>query len=204
MKCSIEGCEKPVKVRGWCMMHYTRWQRHGDPLYRRQFKRDEPCSVDGCERKKWAAGYCHTHYAKIRRTGTLEKINHGPEWKRKMSLARKTELSHLDPTPDPKHRGYLAVNLVNDLRYKARQRGIEWQLSNVEAYRLITGECVYCGYTPDWPNERIGIDRVNNFKGYTIENSVACCTTCNSAKMSRTMDEFKEWVKRIYLRMHKD
>lgn len=29
--CSIEGCAKPVKHRGWCGMHYQRWQRHGDP-----------------------------------------------------------------------------------------------------------------------------------------------------------------------------
>lgn len=30
--CAIEGCAKSVRVRGWCVMHYTRWRRHGDPL----------------------------------------------------------------------------------------------------------------------------------------------------------------------------
>jgi hypothetical protein len=30
--CKIEGCEKPVKARGWCEMHHGRWRRHGDPL----------------------------------------------------------------------------------------------------------------------------------------------------------------------------
>jgi hypothetical protein len=30
--CSIEGCQKPKKSRGWCEMHYTRWRTHGDPL----------------------------------------------------------------------------------------------------------------------------------------------------------------------------
>ena len=31
--CSIPGCRKTGKVtRGWCLMHYTRWVRHGDPL----------------------------------------------------------------------------------------------------------------------------------------------------------------------------
>jgi len=30
--CSIENCNKPHYARSWCQMHYTRWQRHGDPL----------------------------------------------------------------------------------------------------------------------------------------------------------------------------
>lgn len=32
--CSIEGCELPASCRTWCPMHYTRWQRHGDPMVR--------------------------------------------------------------------------------------------------------------------------------------------------------------------------
>lgn len=31
MACSIEGCEKLVEARGWCLMHYARWRSHGDP-----------------------------------------------------------------------------------------------------------------------------------------------------------------------------
>jgi len=30
--CSIEGCDSPVKARGWCKVHYGHWQRHGHPL----------------------------------------------------------------------------------------------------------------------------------------------------------------------------
>ena len=30
--CSIDGCEKPRKARGWCSAHWSRWHRHGDPL----------------------------------------------------------------------------------------------------------------------------------------------------------------------------
>lgn len=30
--CSIEGCNGEAKGRGWCMVHYMRWKRRGDPL----------------------------------------------------------------------------------------------------------------------------------------------------------------------------
>jgi lambda repressor-like predicted transcriptional regulator len=29
--CTIDGCDKLVRARGWCSKHYQRWQRHGDP-----------------------------------------------------------------------------------------------------------------------------------------------------------------------------
>lgn len=29
--CSIEGCVKPSRTRGWCVAHYTRWIRWGSP-----------------------------------------------------------------------------------------------------------------------------------------------------------------------------
>lgn len=35
--CSIEGCGIwPLMGRGWCAKHWTRWKRHGDPLFVKQ------------------------------------------------------------------------------------------------------------------------------------------------------------------------
>ena len=63
--CSVEGCEKPSKTRGWCGMHYKRWKKHGDPL-------QEPwrgCSVDGCDERHQSHRYCRSHLYRWKRYG---------------------------------------------------------------------------------------------------------------------------------------
>lgn len=42
MICSIEGCNKPAKGRGWCGMHYDRWRQYGDPSMVRTPMRQGP------------------------------------------------------------------------------------------------------------------------------------------------------------------
>lgn len=29
--CSVNGCDRSVRSRGWCDMHYQRWRAYGDP-----------------------------------------------------------------------------------------------------------------------------------------------------------------------------
>jgi hypothetical protein len=35
--CSVEGCRRDMRARGYCNMHLKRWYRHGDPLVIRQY-----------------------------------------------------------------------------------------------------------------------------------------------------------------------
>jgi hypothetical protein len=65
--CSIEDCEKPARCRGWCHMHYHRWQRHGDAAYERPVV--AVCAVEGCDAPPHARGLCATHYARWRKNG---------------------------------------------------------------------------------------------------------------------------------------
>lgn len=45
---------------------------------------------------------------------------------------------------------------------------------------IVTAPCYYCRYIHD--DETNGIDRLNNDIGYTKENCVPCCSTCNRMK----------------------
>ena len=64
--CTIGDCEKRHYARGFCRMHYARWQRHGDPAYQRP-KPD--CSIEDCEKPSRTRGWCDRHYSRWRRHG---------------------------------------------------------------------------------------------------------------------------------------
>ncbi len=65
--CSIDGCEKPSKARGWCGAHWWRWRNHGDPLGSAYVPTE--CSIDGCALLTKALGYCNRHYLRYRKFG---------------------------------------------------------------------------------------------------------------------------------------
>lgn len=66
------------------------------------------------------------------------------------------------------------------IKYNARDRGYEFALSDSEAKSLVGGACHYCGHMPE---DRLnGIDRVDNKKGYTLDNCVSACAECNNGK----------------------
>ena len=53
--------------------------------------------------------------------------------------------------------------------------------------------CFYCGVAI----ETIGLDRIDNSRGYEIDNVVPCCPICNYGKLNRTFDEFIEYCQRM-------
>lgn len=71
--CLIEDCEAQPISRGWCTMHYQRWQKHGDPMggkHRRRKSEPRPsCSVDGCDKPVKGRGWCGAHYRRWRVNG---------------------------------------------------------------------------------------------------------------------------------------
>lgn len=71
--CTVEDCETPPSVRGWCNAHYLRWRRHGDPqsggIRPQPAPADGLCTVPDCKRNYLARGYCQFHYGRWRKHG---------------------------------------------------------------------------------------------------------------------------------------
>lgn len=97
--------------------------------------------------------------------------------------------------------------LISRYKHSARKRNLEFSLTNKQLSFLFSGNCYYCGIPPH--KELIhrhsassftynGIDRVDNNKGYIIDNTVSCCKQCNYAKSNQSLEEFLQWAERIY------
>lgn len=101
--------------------------------------------------------------------------------------------------------------LLGAYQYRARRKGYVWELDEAAFTTLTSGSCFWCGEPPcqkrtartrgptGWISEYIynGIDRMDNEKGYTLQNSVSCCKRCNVAKGPQPAGEFLVLVGKI-------
>lgn len=119
-------------------------------------------------------------------------------------------------TNDPK---LIAAKVVYNKTYASSS---DDTLSFDEFLELSQKNCFYCGAIPSnkcspyaIKNSRYsksrqesvcyiynGLDRINNNLGHSLENVVPCCLTCNKAKLTRTREEFFEWIQKI-CKLHK-
>ena len=101
-------------------------------------------------------------------------------------------------------------SLYNHLQKHATRKGHEGTLTYEEfvSFTCIT-ECCYCGDSITWSEFYINrkgmpcsynLDRLDSDRGYSIENCVVCCSTCNYMKRRLGRLEFLERIRKIYVR----
>jgi hypothetical protein len=86
-------------------------------------------------------------------------------------------------------------NFYKDWGRRAYKRGLVFELTHSQFVSIVLKPCTYCGFMQT--NECIGIDRIDNSKGYTVENSTSCCKTCNRIKHAFEKEFFLEKVHAI-------
>ena len=106
----------------------------------------------------------------------------------------------------PNHQSHVNI-IYGHYKRSAKERNLDFSLTKEQVRELIEQDCYYCGQKPvarftavgcagDY--ESNGIDRVDNSKGYVLDNCVPCCKMCNFAKRDSTVEEFTEWIKKAY------
>ena len=99
---------------------------------------------------------------------------------------------------------------IGTIRYRAKTKGLEIELSDEEIVNLMNSPCNYCGISgsnntrrksvkhSEYVWKHNGIDRLDSSGGYTKKNSVSCCKTCNYMKRHHPIDEFLSHIERIH------
>lgn len=78
--CSVDDCGNDgVVAHGLCRKHYTRLNRHGDPLKKLASRDGGACSLDGCDAKVKARGFCSKHYQRWASHGDPSVVKRGGE-----------------------------------------------------------------------------------------------------------------------------
>jgi len=122
-----------------------------------------------------------------------------PHTRRKRSVYSKTL--------DPKH-SYLNKIFCSQ-RNDAKSRKLSWNISLDEWIKLTQQNCHICGVEPKLRYGKIhdtigektpinGLDRVENQKGYTLDNVKSCCTDCNYMKHKMTEEYFYKHIEKIW------
>lgn len=100
-----------------------------------------------------------------------------------------------------------------NLTVKARSKNkkIPVSLTVADFQKISSQNCHYCGTPPKlktylYTNNIYaigseiyanGLDRIDNSKGYHLNNVVACCFTCNRAKGTMSFLNFMNWIARL-------
>jgi hypothetical protein len=106
--------------------------------------------------------------------------------------------------------------LFSSYKNHAKNRAIPMLLSFEEFISIIKQDCHYCGQKPDQYVRSMaikrkflqgfpynGIDRLDNTKGYQLNNVAPCCKRCNISKWDRNEIDFIKWVKQCYENMER-
>lgn len=94
----------------------------------------------------------------------------------------------------------------------AKRKNIDFDLIKEEFRSLTQNNCFYCNSEPsnikkaqksNGEYRYNGLDRIDNSRGYTMDNIVSCCENCNKAKRDLSIDDFLKWAMMIAKNIHK-
>ena len=104
---------------------------------------------------------------------------------------------------------------INDFMRKyqrsAKNKKREFCLTRSDFIKITSSNCVFCDSPPSnkykYKNSKFigvyfynGIDRIDSAKGYSLDNVIPCCETCNRMKLDINILDF---IKKIYeIRTH--
>jgi hypothetical protein len=148
---------------------------------------DIKCKIDKCDRhvEYKTLQLCRKHYNQTPQQKENYARRHAAYWvknKEELSEYNKKYYNNNQEVISKRDRQY---KLDPKNRFKkcitySKRRGLEWNITLELYLKLCELPCFYCERVTE--NSGYGLDRLDNSKGYFIENDVPCCRDCNVIK----------------------
>jgi hypothetical protein len=173
--CSVSGCSLKHSARSLCAKHYK--QLPEQKQYMQAYRRT-------AQNKAYMKSYLR-NYAKTDKYRAYIKARASLPWirARKAQLQRARVVDRIKESKNTKARIRTPRYVYNRAKITAKLRKLDWTINFTEFVALHSSVCHYCGYP--LPETGSGLDRTDNAKGYSSNNVVPCCTTCNRTRGNR-------------------
>ena len=163
--------------------------------YRNYYKKNKKKMLQQC--KEWALR--NPEKVKARQERAKARYRYDENGKRreyqKIYRARPEVKTHYNAYYKDKRKE--AKYRYNNNKKKAKERGLEFTLTFEQYENLISQPCHYSGESI-LGNSGVGLDRIDNSKGYTIDNVLPCAGWCNKMRMDfLTVEETKVAVRAV-------
>ncbi len=150
------------------------------------------CSFKGCRRVPKAKGFCHNHWTRQWRLNNPEKTK---------AIFKKYYQTHAQ---EEAARRQTPRNRYSHAKGRAKYRGLSFRLSLRKYTELIQKPCYYCNDYFPRVTTSTGLDRIDNNRGYTKDNVLPCCASCNRTRGDRfTVQEAKNMIE-FLIRMRRN
>ncbi len=151
------------------------------------------CTTFACIRPHYAKKLCHYHYNLL-----PERIAYAKQYS--SSGKQRESCRKYGKSIHAKHIKYQyatsAEGKFSHGKAQAKFRKISWELDFETYCTLTTNPCYYCDAIT--VHTGVGLDRIDNKTGYTVDNVLPCCGTCNYIRGDDlTVEETKVAIKAI-------
>lgn len=157
--------------------------------------RNDPTRVNGIDRMDSARGYevdncvaCCKHCNFIKKS--LDALTFVERCAHIASCSGQGDSYYATAWPTSKRSTFTAY------AKRAAVKGLTFELDQETFYNISKQVCFYCK-RPNSYHHSNGVDRVDNEKGYTVDNCVACCAECNSMKSDISLQDFMDTCKLV-------
>jgi hypothetical protein len=127
-----------------------------------------------------------------------DRYNNEPEYKKKhQETSKKSRSKNKESISKSRRTGHARYSFTKS---SAKQRELSFSLLEAKYILLINSPCYYCDNQLDSPTNSsgIGLDRLDNDKGYEMDNVIPCCVICNRTRNAHfTPEETKVAVQAV-------